>query len=373
MDLFAKSRHSGQARNRGREPESRNENAGFPLSRERQMSCKGCALSGFVAVFALLIAALPVLSLAQTKEKVRVALGSISVNSSVVPVGKEAGIFAKYGLDVEPIYMGGGMNSLAAVTSGSVHFLAAGSTATISARLGGADIMIVAVQSNRLDYTLFSAPDIKTPQDLKGKIVTGTRPGASADSALRLVFRKWGLEPDKDVIFISVAESQQGRLNALYRGTVSATVLAPPFSGIAKQMGLRELADLRKFDVEYAGTSIAAIGSYIKGHPAVVENFLKGYIESLHFFRAQRERTLAAIMNYLKMKDRARAEEGYDYYVELMPPMPYASPAGVRSVLQLLAHQQPKAATANPADFYDMSFVKKIDESGFLKTLAGKR
>jgi len=132
---------------------------------------------------------------------------------------------------------------------------------------------------------------------------------------------------------------------------------------------MRELADLRKLDVEYSGSAIAGMGPYIKGHPAIVENLLKGYIESLHFFRTQRERTINSIMNYLRMKDRAKAEEGYDYYVELMPMMPYASAAGVRSVLQLLAHQQPKALTANPEDFYDMSLLKKIEQSGFLKSL----
>ena len=73
------------------------------------------------------------LSHSQTKEKVRVALGSISVNTSVIPVGHQYGMFAKYGVDLEPIYMGGGMNSLAAVTSNTVQFLSAGSTATISA------------------------------------------------------------------------------------------------------------------------------------------------------------------------------------------------------------------------------------------------
>lgn len=297
----------------------------------------------------------------QTREKIRVAQGSISVNSSVLPIGKEAGLFAKHGIDLEPIYMGGGINSLAAVTSGAVEFLAAGSTATMSARLGGADITIVAVQSDKIDYTVFTNQEIKTPQDLRGKVVTGTRPGASADSALRLALRKWGLEPDKDVIFISVAESQQGRLNALTRGTVAATVLSPPFSGIAKQMGMRELADLRKLDVQYAGNSIAATGPYLKAHPASVENFLRGYIESLHFFRTQKERTINAIMRYLKINDRARAEEGYDYYVELMPALPYASVNGIRTVLQFLAPRQPKAATAGPEEFYDMSFLQKIE------------
>jgi ABC-type nitrate/sulfonate/bicarbonate transport system substrate-binding protein len=322
----------------------------------------------------LVLAGLPQSASAQTpRGKIRVALGSISVNSSVIPVGHQNGLFAKYGVDVEPIYFGGGMNSLAAVTSNSVQFLAAGSTATISARLGGIDIVMLSVQSNKLDYTVFAAPDVKTPQDLRGKIVTGTRPGASADSALRLYLRRNGLEPDKDVIFVSVAESQQGRLNALMRGAVAATVLAPPFSGMAKQSGLRELADLRKTDIEYAGTSIAGMVPYIKSQPQLVENFMKGYVDSLHFFRTQREKTIAGIMKMLKINDRARAEEGYDYYVDLMPLLPYASPQGVQAVLQFLAPRQPKAATASPEEFYDMSFLKKLEQSGFTHAIAGKR
>lgn len=312
-------------------------------------------------------------ALAQQREKVRVALGSISVSSSLFPIAQQVGIFPKYGIDMEPIYFGGGMNSIAAVTSNSVQFLAAGATATVGARLGGIDIMILSVQSNKFDYSVFVAPEIKTVQDLKGKIVTGTRPGASADSALRLYLRKNGLEPDKDVIFISVAESQQGRMNALMRGSVSGTVLAPPFSNIARQSGYRELSDLRKTDIEYAGNSIAANTPYIKSHPQLVENFLKGYIEALYFFRSQKERTIAGIMKFLKMSDRARAEEGYDYYYDLMPVIPYPSAAGIRSVLQNLAPRQPKAATANPEDFYDISFLKKIEDSGFTKSFGTRR
>jgi hypothetical protein len=153
----------------------------------------------FILAVALLVLLSPRHGDAQQREKVRVALGSISVNTSVIPVGHQYGIFAKYGVDLEPIYMGGGMNSLAAVTSNTVQFLSAGSTATISARLGGIDIVMLTVQSNKLDYSVFTAAEIKSPQDLKGKIVTGTRPGASADSALRLYLRRAGLVPDKDV------------------------------------------------------------------------------------------------------------------------------------------------------------------------------
>jgi ABC-type nitrate/sulfonate/bicarbonate transport system substrate-binding protein len=235
------------------------------------------------------------------------------------------------------------------------------------------DITMFAVQSNKLDYSVMVAPDVKTPQDLKGKIVTGTRTGASADTALRLYLQSHGLVPDKDVVFISVADSQQGRFNALVRSVVAGTVLPPPYSTVAKQQGFRELSDLRKTDIEYSGTSIAGIGSYIKAHPAALEGFLKGYIESLHFFRTQKEKTVAGIMKYMRISDRSRAEEGYDYYVDMMPVMPYASNAGIKAVLQFLATRNPKALNANPEEFYDHSFLKKIEESGFSKQFAARR
>ncbi|HEX7226418.1 MAG TPA: ABC transporter substrate-binding protein [Candidatus Binatia bacterium] len=353
---------------------------GAPFWERVRVSEKRDSINSFIKIFrtvifcmALCLWLMPTQAGAQQREKVRVALGSISVNTSVIPVGQQAGLFTKHGIDLEPIYMGGGMNSLAAVTSNSVQFLAAGSTATISARLGGMDIVMLSVQSNQLEYGIYSAPEIKTVQDLKGKIVTGTRPGASADSALRLFLRKAGLEPGKDVVFISVGESQQGRLNALHRGSVAATALLPPFTSMAKQLGFHELADMRKMDIQYAGTAIAGMTSYIKSHPSIVENFLKGYVESLHYFRTQREKTIDGIMKFLKMSDRARAEEGYDFYVDLMPVMPYATPDGVKSVLQFLTATQPKAATAKPEEFYDMSFLKKIEGSGFTKSMATRR
>ena len=80
--------------------------------------------------------------------------GRFPLTTSVIPVGQQYGLFAKYGVDLEPIYMGGGMNSLAAVTSNSVQFLSAGSTATISARLGGMDITMLyrAVEQARIQH-----------------------------------------------------------------------------------------------------------------------------------------------------------------------------------------------------------------------------
>jgi hypothetical protein len=78
-------------------------------------------------------------------------------------------------------------------------------------------------------------------------------------------------------------------------------------------------------------------------------------------------------MKFMKLSDRARAEEGYEYYVDLMPVLPYASSPGIKAVLQFLAPRQPKAATASPEEFYDNSFLKKIEASGFTRALSGSK
>jgi ABC-type nitrate/sulfonate/bicarbonate transport system substrate-binding protein len=115
------------------------------------------------------------------------------------------------------------------------------------------------------------------------------------------------------------------------------------------------------------------MAAYIKSNPAIVESLLKAYIETMHFMRTQKEKSVGAVMKFLKMTDRARAEEGYSYYAETWPAVPHASMAATKNALQFLAHRQPKAAGANPEAFYDMSFLKKIEESGFVKSLYGRK
>ena len=76
-------------------------------------------------------------------------------------------------------------------------------------------------------------------------------------------------------------------------------------------------------------------------------------------------------MKFIKMNDRARAEEGYDYYVELMPVMPYASVAGVKAVLQILARRPTQSGDGNPEEFYDNSYLKKLKTAALPKSSAG--
>ena len=123
-----------------------------------------------VYLTSLLSVILGFLALAQAvaQTRFRVSYGSLSVSQVVLPLGARAGIFQKNGLAIEPIYIGG--RSVSALISGDVQFGIMGGPPAILARIGGADVVMIA-GLNGLDQILVAVPAVKRAADLIGKRV----------------------------------------------------------------------------------------------------------------------------------------------------------------------------------------------------------
>jgi hypothetical protein len=73
---------------------------------------------------------------------------------------------------------------------------------------------------------------------------------------------------------------------------------------------------------------------------------------------------------YLRTTDSEMLSETYDIYVQkhlLKVPLP--SVAAVKSVLEELAARNPKAKEMDPRKFFDDSFVRQMQSSGFIDAL----
>jgi ABC-type nitrate/sulfonate/bicarbonate transport system substrate-binding protein len=127
---------------------------------------------------------------------------------------------AKYGLDLKAIYAGR-IRPQQLLATGEVPIVLATATGTITSHiLGVKDQVVVATITNKVTTSLFSKPEIKTVEELKGKIVATGRPGAFLDAMVRYVLRsKFNLVPDKDVKFLPSGEPALS-LQALERGVV---------------------------------------------------------------------------------------------------------------------------------------------------------
>jgi NitT/TauT family transport system substrate-binding protein len=298
-------------------------------------------------------------------------ISSISPTHANLQAAKDAGIFLKYWLDPELQYIGGGTNSIAAMLSGNVGILAGGVPVFVSAELENAGIALIAIQGSKFDYYFVTTPDIKQPEDLRGKNLSGTRKGALADTAIRLVLRRWGLEPDRDVNIVPAGAGNDARTTALLNGAAVGTVLNVPLPGPIAQGNFAVLADLTKMDVQYANTGVAVRRASLAREPDFYERFLRAYIEGNHYFKTHPEEGARAIMTWVKTDDADYAKAAYEFYAAQLPRSPTTTPAAMQAVLDSLADDQPIASSANPERFLDFALLEKIEASGLVRQLYG--
>jgi len=206
-------------------------------------------------------------------------------------IAVEEGLGKKYGLDLKAIYAGR-IRPQQLLATGEVPFvMATGTGALTSHILGVKDQVIIMTTINRVNSAIFSRPEIKSAEELRGKTVATGRPGAFGDTMVRYVLRaKLGLIPDRDVKLLPIGEAQLA-FPALERGIVQAASLTIPFTLIAKKMGYRELIDYDKAGVVYPYNTITTLRQTPSKNPDLAERLLKTMIEG-----------------DLRLKDRKREE-----------------------------------------------------------------
>src|SRR6187431_1583113 len=174
----------------------------------------------------------------------KVVIAHAVMNFRVAPlwVAQDQGFFAKYGIDSEIIYMRGGPTLLSGMVSGDIQigWTASGIIAPIAE---GADFVIVAGFNNRVTDDLIVRPNIKRPEDLRGKRFGVQSIGGGGWLGSMLGLESLGLEPRRDDIRVLVIGDNTIRGQALESGTIDATSLDGAFARKAKAKGLISLAD----------------------------------------------------------------------------------------------------------------------------------
>jgi NitT/TauT family transport system substrate-binding protein len=289
-------------------------------------------------------------------------------NDTPLFLARDQGIFAKHGIDATLIQIAG-PTSVAAVLSGQVQVGHSGGSEIIGAAIQGGDVKIVAVQSPVFPFLIMSQPDIKTAADLKGKKVGVSQPGGAADTALRIVLPKLGLQPDKDVTFISMG-SIANQVAGLKTGAIQGTIIVDgPDSLMMQNSGFTTLYDVSKLDVPYVDAAIELKGSYIAANRQLVQNYVDSMIEAVLLFRANREASLQELAKIFQGNDTAGYSAAYDYYsqpnVTVSPPTP--DPKYFANTIAILCKKEPNACNYDATKLIDGSFVADAVARGLAK------
>jgi NitT/TauT family transport system substrate-binding protein len=302
-------------------------------------------------------------------EKVNIAYSSISVSQTPTWVAYEKGFFRKYGLDVELVYIEGSSVSVKSLVSGDVAAAAVSGPAVVQSNLQGTGVVMIAGFLNTMDYELMVSRDITTADQLRGRSLVVNHFGSSSDFATRYTLEKHGLVPGKDVTILEIG-SQPNRLAALESGKIDGAMVAIPVTAMAKKMGFHALVDLQMLGLEYPQDGLAVSQTLIKSRPELVRNMMKAYVDAIHYFKTHRIETLALYQKYLKTYDMDALEEAYEAVgLNLISERPYPTIKGIQIVLRELASKDPKAQGARPEQFVDLTFIKELDNSGFIDRL----
>jgi len=305
----------------------------------------------------------------QTPRKVRMAFTSLS--GSMIPpwMAREAGIFTKHGLEVEVIATPSGVEGMSALIAGEVQFLQIAGGTTVSAALGGGDVTILGTTIDTFVQNLMVRPEIEKAEQLKGKSLGISRFGTSIDTGARVALRHFGLVPEKDVAIVQVG-SVEATVLAMQGNRIQAGILSFPSIARAKKLGHRVLLDIGALGIPYASTGMTTRGRLVREDPDLIRRYMAAQVEAIARAKRDRNSAMTVMGKYLRTNDLEMLSETYDIYVQkhlLKVPLP--SVDALKTVLEELAPRNPKAKEVDPRKFFDDSFVRQMQSSGFIDSL----
>lgn len=303
----------------------------------------------------------------QEFKKIKIGYPAISYNQMAVWVGKEAGLFRRYGLDAELVFFRGGQMATQALVAGDPPIVNIGTV--VQAGLQGHDVVLIASSENSYSYSVTVPAGISRVEQLKGKKLGVSSFGSASHNAALILLRKFNLEPNKDVAIV-VAGPTPDRLGAMSVGTIDATLLTPTELVAAKRRGFREIYDMLDMGTEVQGNGFATSRSFIKSQRKTVESALKGYVEAVYYIHGNKEGTKKIVAKYFRSSDAEFLDAAQQAFVRIVSKKPYPTLKGIQFFLEQFSAKLPQAKSAKPEQFVDLSLLQGLEKEGFFAELA---
>jgi len=303
-------------------------------------------------------------------KKIRVGVPSVTVGNIIIFVAKEAGLFEKYGLDAEVVVVQGSGVASKAMIGGSLDIAPVATPTVISADLAGADLTILAHTMPSVIHALMVKPEIKRPEDLKGKKIAISSFSSLTDFLVRAIMKKKGLNPDRDVSFLQIGGDAE-RLAALNQGVADAAAISYPGYARAQKLGFAMLWDSSK-EINYPWMEIVTRRATIQRDRDVVLNYMKAHLEGIALFKRDGRFGRRVIRRTLKLNDGELVNESYELFARSFLSIPHPNLPGMKTSFEYVAQTSPEIWNYKPEKFVDVSFVEELDKSGFIKKLYEK-
>ena len=250
---------------------------------------------------------------AQTLEKVRIGMPSLSLSFVAPQVAYARAFFREEGIDAEIIRIATNIGIVAVTTKEIGYTTAVG--AGLRSAVRGLPLKVITYFNGRPMHVLVAKPDLRTLPDLRRKVIGFAGYGDSTEFMLRAILRQAGMDLEKDVQAFQVSGSGQ-RLQALLSGKLDAAIVPPPFNFEAESKGfVRLMAAADVFETSVSGLALHV--DTLKEKPVQVKRMLRALLKAQNFIRSNKTESVRVIADWLKLEPGI-AQSSYDIYVKGM-------------------------------------------------------
>ncbi|HEY7220644.1 MAG TPA: ABC transporter substrate-binding protein, partial [Candidatus Binatia bacterium] len=302
----------------------------------------------------------------RAQEKVRLAHSALESANSVWYLAQDLGLYKKYGLDVDLLFIPSTTTSVSSLVAGDVQVANASGGGVASAVVAGADLVMVACYLNSLPYELVVNEKIKSAEDLKGTSIGISRLGSASDVAARALVRGLGLEPDKQVPIMQVGGPAE-RAAAFRTGRIAGFPSPPGVIYLTQGMPFRILISTADFQKRFEFPYICATTTkrYLAHQRDTVKKVLMAHIEAMHYFKTHKEESKKVVAKYSRISNENYLEASYTAIAKLYDKVPLVTRAGTEVQIKEATSRKP-GAQLRFEDMVDESLVHELEKSGFI-------
>jgi len=324
----------------------------------------------FFSLLCLLCLSLVSAGAATGPKKVRLAYSGWGIGTAVAYVGIDGRIFKQYEVEIDEIFiqdaLSGGVQSLIGV---DIVLGFGNPLAILPPILKGADIVFLGANVSMEPSAMGLSSGISQIKDLKGKKIGVSALGERSDLIARVILRRAGLDPSKDVQIVAAGLSPN-RILALSQNQIQGAPLNPQTISGARELGLKVL---EVKEVPFIDSLLMTTRSFIQKDQEAVRRFVKGYVAATHYFLTHRNESIAIIKKYFAGSNPSTVEAMYDSFAAQLKPLPIPNGEAVQAAIDAVSVADQRAKTLKPGELFDPRFLDELKSSGFLKDLYAEK
>lgn len=313
----------------------------------------------------------------QSEAQVKSYLSSSVTSESMthVWVARDRGLFKRHGIDMQFILMPRNPLAVAALLAGEIDAAIIGPGHLINAGLSGAELVGLANFHLKLDYRLNGRPEIKKPEDLRGKRMAISGPGSTSHLVALLALQALHIDPAQArIAFLTIPGTEMNRRLALETNGVDATTLRGAVGDIYGSKGYNVLYNFRATGMTLPQSMLVTTRRIAANKPQVIEGYLKALVEAIAITLdpSHKELVTRLLASNLRLSNPADAEESYQAVIHSYERAPHPSLEGMRRLHKLLAQINPKVAEVRVENVIDGSYMNRLESSGYIQSLQKK-